>query len=104
MRHSTFLTQMAVVRVQRSQTLKRLAHPPHPQAPLTLRSSRQLCRVSVCSLLWHIPLEVLIATLAAGFEAKNATIYQMISDIDQDGSGSIEFDEFLDMMTAKMVC
>ena len=38
-----------------------------------------------------------------GFEAKNATIYQMISDIDQDGSGSIEFDEFLDMMTAKMV-
>ena len=27
----------------------------------------------------------------------------MISDIDQDGSGSIEFDEFLDMMTAKMV-
>ena len=37
-----------------------------------------------------------------GFEAKNATIYQMISDIDRDGSGSIDFDEFLDMMTAKM--
>ena len=38
-----------------------------------------------------------------GFEAKNATIYQMISDIDKDGDGSIDFDEFLDMMTAKMV-
>ncbi len=38
-----------------------------------------------------------------GFEAKNATIYQMIGDIDKDGSGSIDFDEFLDMMTAKMV-
>lgn len=37
-----------------------------------------------------------------GFEAKNATIYQMIGDIDKDGSGSIDFDEFLDMMTAKM--
>ena len=26
----------------------------------------------------------------------------MISDIDKDGSGSIDFEEFLDMMTAKM--
>ncbi len=39
-----------------------------------------------------------------GFEAKNQTIYQMIADIDKDGNGSIDFDEFLDMMTAKMVC
>jgi Ca2+-binding EF-hand superfamily protein len=38
-----------------------------------------------------------------GFEAKNQTIYQMIADIDQDNNGSIDFDEFLDMMTAKMV-
>ena len=37
-----------------------------------------------------------------GFEAKNQTIYQMIGDIDNDGSGSIDFEEFLDMMTAKM--
>jgi len=27
----------------------------------------------------------------------------MIEDIDKDSSGSIDFDEFLDMMTAKMV-
>lgn len=38
-----------------------------------------------------------------GFEAKNQTIYQMIADIDKDGNGSIDFEEFLDMMTAKMV-
>ena len=37
-----------------------------------------------------------------GFEAKTQTIYQMIGDIDKDGSGSIDFEEFLDMMTAKM--
>ena len=35
-------------------------------------------------------------------EAKNQTIYQMIGDIDKDNSGSIDFEEFLDMMTAKM--
>ena len=27
----------------------------------------------------------------------------MMSDVDEDGSGMIDFDEFLDMMTAKMV-
>ena len=28
--------------------------------------------------------------------------YQMISDLDEDGSGAIDFEEFLDMMTARM--
>jgi hypothetical protein len=49
------------------------------------------------------PKELKSAMQSLGFEAKNATIYQMIGDIDKDGSGSIDFDEFLDMMTAKMV-
>mmetsp|Transcript_35272 Transcript_35272/g.51830 ORF Transcript_35272/g.51830 Transcript_35272/m.51830 type:complete len:170 (-) Transcript_35272:215-724(-) len=48
------------------------------------------------------PKELKSAMQSLGFEAKNATIYQMIGDIDKDGSGSIDFDEFLDMMTAKM--
>ena len=48
------------------------------------------------------PKELKAAMQSLGFEAKNATIYQMISDIDKDGSGSIDFDEFLDMMTAKI--
>jgi Ca2+-binding EF-hand superfamily protein len=30
-----------------------------------------------------------------GFEAKNQTIYQMISDIDKDKSGSIDFEGIL---------
>ena len=38
-----------------------------------------------------------------GFEAKNQTIYQMIGDVDKDGNGAIDFDEFLELMTAKMV-
>eukprot|EP00608_Synchroma_pusillum_P010380 CAMPEP_0198419292 /NCGR_PEP_ID=MMETSP1452-20131203/117_1 /TAXON_ID=1181717 /ORGANISM="Synchroma pusillum, Strain CCMP3072" /LENGTH=160 /DNA_ID=CAMNT_0044139417 /DNA_START=44 /DNA_END=526 /DNA_ORIENTATION=- len=48
------------------------------------------------------PKELKAAMQSLGFEAKNQTIYQMISDIDKDGSGSIDFDEFLEMMTAKM--
>jgi centrin-1 len=49
------------------------------------------------------PKELKAAMQSLGFEAKNQTIYQMIGDIDKDGSGEIDFEEFLDMMTAKMV-
>jgi Ca2+-binding EF-hand superfamily protein len=48
------------------------------------------------------PKELKAAMQSLGFEAKNQTIYQMIADIDKDGNGSIDFEEFLDMMTAKM--
>ena len=37
-----------------------------------------------------------------GFEAKNQTIYQMIKDIDGDGNGEIDFDEFLQLMTSRL--
>merc|ERR1719356_2379718 len=39
---------------------------------------------------------------ALGFEPKKEEIKKMISDIDKDGSGTIDFNEFLEMMTAKM--
>jgi centrin-1 len=39
--------------------------------------------------------------VSLGLEAKNPVIYQMIADLDKDGSGQIEFDEFLAMMTTK---
>eukprot|EP00611_Tribonema_gayanum_P009293 TRINITY_DN19079_c0_g1_i2.p1 TRINITY_DN19079_c0_g1~~TRINITY_DN19079_c0_g1_i2.p1 ORF type:complete len:140 (+),score=28.17 TRINITY_DN19079_c0_g1_i2:152-571(+) len=48
------------------------------------------------------PKELKAAMQSLGFEAKNQTIYQMIADIDKDSSGAIDFEEFLDMMTAKM--
>ena len=38
-----------------------------------------------------------------GFESKNPTIYQMIADLDtQENSGGINFDHFLDAITAKL--
>ena len=49
------------------------------------------------------PKELRSAMESLGFEAKNQTIYQMIGDVDKDGNGAIDFDEFLELMTAKMV-
>jgi len=37
-----------------------------------------------------------------GIDAKNQTLQNMMSDLDKDNSGKIDFDEFIDMMTAKM--
>ena len=39
---------------------------------------------------------------ALGFEPKREEIKKMIADVDKDGSGVIDFPEFLDMMTQKM--
>ena len=48
------------------------------------------------------PRELRAAMQSLGFEAKNQTIYQMITDLDKNKSGNIDFEEFLDMMTARM--
>lgn len=40
---------------------------------------------------------------ALGFEPKKEEIKKMISDVDKDGSGTIDFNDFLSMMTQKMV-
>jgi centrin-1 len=37
-----------------------------------------------------------------GIDAKNQTLTNMMKDLDADGSGKIDFDEFINMMTAKM--
>jgi len=37
-----------------------------------------------------------------GFESKNGSIFQMICDLDSDGSGSLDFGEWLALMTTKI--
>jgi len=37
-----------------------------------------------------------------GFEAKSAATFQMISDMDADGNGSIDFGEWLTLMTKRV--
>ena len=40
---------------------------------------------------------------ALGFTVKKAEVRKMIADIDKDDSGTIDFNEFVDMMTGRMV-
>merc|ERR1711967_223450 len=46
--------------------------------------------------------ELKAAMRALGFEVKNEELKKMVSDVDGDGNGTIEFSEFLQMMTGKM--
>lgn len=40
---------------------------------------------------------------ALGFEPKKEEIKKMIADVDKEGKGVIEFQDFLELMTVKMV-
>jgi centrin-1 len=46
--------------------------------------------------------ELKVAMRALGFEPSKEEIRKLISQIDKDGSGTVEFSEFLAMMTTKM--
>merc|ERR1712039_717504 len=46
--------------------------------------------------------ELKAAMRALGFEVKNEELKKMVTDVDNDGNGTIEFAEFLEMMTGKM--
>ena len=46
--------------------------------------------------------ELKAAMRSLGFEVKNEELKKIVSDIDGDGNGTIEFSEFLEMMTGKM--
>ena len=45
--------------------------------------------------------ELKTAINSLGIEAKAQAVYQMIEEIDKDGSGQLEFDEFFEMMTTR---
>ncbi len=46
--------------------------------------------------------ELKAAMTSLGFEAKNGSIFQMISELDSDGNGNLDFGEWLALMTAKV--
>jgi centrin-1 len=45
--------------------------------------------------------ELKVAINSLGIEAKAQAVYQMIAELDKDGSGQIEFHEFFEMMTTR---
>ena len=47
--------------------------------------------------------ELKVAMRALGFEPKREEIKKMIAEVDSQGSGVIQFEDFLDLMTIKMV-
>merc|ERR1711967_19045 len=47
--------------------------------------------------------ELTVAMRALGFEPKKEEIQKMIQDVDDDGSGTIEFPEFMTMMSQKIL-
>merc|ERR1712139_568359 len=47
--------------------------------------------------------ELKIAMRALGFEPKQEEIDKMVRDVDDDGSGSVDYPEFLDMMAHKIL-
>jgi len=46
--------------------------------------------------------ELTSAMKSLGFDVKHAVVFNMVADLDADGSGEIEFGEFLDVMCAKI--
>lgn len=47
--------------------------------------------------------ELKVAMRALGFEPKKEEIRKIINDIDKEGLGTIDYDDFLDIMTVKMM-
>lgn len=46
--------------------------------------------------------ELVEAMQSLGIDQKNEAVFNMIKEIDTDGSGELEFQEFLEMMTARL--
>jgi Ca2+-binding EF-hand superfamily protein len=48
--------------------------------------------------------ELKAAMKALGFDLSKEEIKKMLSTVDADSSGEIDFDEFVQLMTGRMVC
>lgn len=48
-------------------------------------------------------LELKVAMRALGFEPKKEEVKRMVAEVDREGKGVIEYGDFLELMTVKMV-
>ncbi len=83
-----------------------------PANTAALKKYSKSREVSTCSIeIWEEPsiqevaffikVELKVAINSLGIEAKAQAVYQMIAELDKDGSGLIEFDEFFKMMITR---
>ena len=49
-----------------------------------------------------VNLELKAAMVSLGFDTKSGSIFQMISELDSDGNGNLDFNEFFGLMTTKI--
>ncbi|ETW33813.1 hypothetical protein PFTANZ_05443 [Plasmodium falciparum Tanzania (2000708)] len=49
------------------------------------------------------PKEIKCAMQSLGLDAKNPMIFRMIADLEKDGYSSIDFEEFMEVITSKLV-
>ena len=79
-----------------------LASPPWPPVPSSLPSRQAFDLFDTDGSEKIDAKELKVAMRALGFEPRKEEIKKLIADIDRDGSGQIDFAEFLDMMQSKM--
>ena len=46
--------------------------------------------------------ELKAAMVSLGFDSKSGSIFQMITELDSDGNGNLDFNEFFGLMTTKI--
>jgi Ca2+-binding EF-hand superfamily protein len=80
-------------------SLRRKLLPPRPHSTSSTATREE---VSTSRVLLILVLELKAAMTALGFESKNQGICQMIADLDADGSGAIDFSEWLALMTKRV--
>merc|ERR1712100_49273 len=90
---------MGIINMSRSQMKKKKVGPSEEQLD-EIREAFSLFDADASGMIDIRELKA--AMRALGFEVKNEELKKMVADIDNDGNGTIEFTEFLQMMTGKM--
>jgi len=56
----------------------------------------------ILKVIYQIKVELKAAMVSLGFDTKNGSIFQMITELDSDGNGNLDFNEFFGLMTTKI--
>uniref|UniRef100_A0A8B9CQQ1 EF-hand domain-containing protein n=1 Tax=Anser brachyrhynchus TaxID=132585 RepID=A0A8B9CQQ1_9AVES len=77
---------------------------PHFACTCLFQTSFPLCFCLICTQTWVCFLFRQITMRALGCELRKEEMKRIISQVDEEGSGKINFESFLQVMAQKMVC